>query len=87
MPTLAHLAAYHGARFTFTCGPCRRIIAFEPAEMIAICGAEMTFDNLKRVARCQGCRMPVDGDFRMLDFSSTEYTERLRREGFPTGSF
>jgi hypothetical protein len=74
-PTIAELAAKHGATLTFDCRPCGRHKFYhgeELAQFVARFPPEMTWEYLKPRTVCPQCRMPVDGVFRTFEFSFTD---------------
>lgn len=68
--SLGELAARPGARFHFHCKPCGYPVSFSGAEIVARYPPGVLFKHFQRHVICGRCRMPVDGDFRTLEFSS-----------------
>lgn len=85
--TLAQLAAMHGSRFTFRCQPCNHMVTFSGEEIVARYKPEVLFKHFQRRVICGHCRMPVDGDFRTMEFSSTEYLHKIAQAGGTGGGW
>lgn len=86
-PTVAELASAHGARFSFWCRPCPASAYWSGPELLAKVGDQETFEGLKRRTICPRCRMPVDGVFRMFDFSCTTDPAEWARLGLGAGGW
>jgi hypothetical protein len=86
-PTVAELAALHGAGFTFMCRPCNRSKTYTGPELVARVGTEETWQSLRARTVCPQCQMPVDGDFRTFDFHSTQYLHKLQQQGLNGGGW
>lgn len=79
--TLAELAAKYGSRFHFTCQPCRYTVSFSGSEIVARYPGTVLFKHFQRHVVCGKCRMPVDGDFRTMEFSCTTDPAEAARMG------
>lgn len=71
LATLADLCAQPGARFSFSCKPCRVALAQSAEQVLARFSAELLFEHYKARVVCPICKMPVDDEWRRLEFSCT----------------